>query len=139
MREDRQSKFEQINSFITFEDVIALALARSKKHSFKSNTTPWCEALLELKNKYSDKIPELQEIYFNDRPPLPPQSDQVYQIFTTLARSGEMSLPNPQFVKIVISKSQKNRILRALGHSLDKYDALINEIVPILEEKVAIR
>jgi hypothetical protein len=70
---------------------------------------------------------------------LPPQSDQVYQIFTTLARAGEISLPNPQLEQIVVGRAQKNRIREAIGNSLSEYDVIIDDVVRILEEKVAVR
>lgn len=138
MTNNRQSKFERVKAFITFEDIIALALARSNKQNFSARTEPWCKALMEVRDRYLTQIPELSEIYFTERPPLTPQSDQVYQVFTTLARAGEISLPNPQLEKIVIKKSHKNRIRKAIGNSLTKYDPLIDEIRRILEEKVAI-
>jgi len=139
MANERQSKYGRVKAFTTFEDIIALALARSKRQNFSASTEPWCKAMLELKKRYSDLIPELKDIYFSERPPLTPQSDQVYQIFTTLARAGEMSLPNPQFEKIVINNIHKTRIRKVIGDSLSKYDSLIDEIVPILEEGVAIQ
>lgn len=138
MTNNRQSKFERVKAFTTFEDIFALALARSNKQHFSASTEPWCKAMLEVRERYSTQIPELNDIYFTERPPLPPQSDQVYQVFTTLARAGEMSLPNPQLEEIVIKNSHKNRIRKAIGNSLTKYDPLIDEIVRILEEKVAI-
>lgn len=140
MKINRQTKIDQVKAFTTFEDIFALALARSNKQHFSASTEPWCKAMLEAKERYSTQIPELRDIYFMERPPLTPQSDQVYQVFTTLARAGEISLPNPQLEEIVIRKSHKNRIRKVIGSSLTKYDdALIDGIVRILEEKVAIK
>ena len=138
MTSDRALKFERVKAFTTFEDIFALALARSKKQRFSASTEPWCQAMLEVKDRYSNQIPELNDIYFMERPPLPPQSDQVYQVFTTLARSSEMSLPNPQLKEIVIKKNHKSRIRKAIGNSLTKYEPLMDDIVRIMEEKVAI-
>ena len=136
---NRQAKIERLKAFTTFEDIFALALAHSVKQHFLAGSEPWCEAMFEVRERYSSQIPELKDIYFTERPPLAPQSDQVYQIFTTLARAGEISLPNPQLEEIVVRKSHKNRIRKAIGNSLSKYDAFMGDIVRILEEKVAVR
>lgn len=138
MTTKRREKIECVKAFTTFEDIFALALARSKKRHFSAGSGPWCKAMFEICRRYSSEVPELQDIYFSERPPLPPQSDQVYQIFTTLARAGEISLPNPQLEHIVVHNTHKTRIRRAIGDSLSRYDGIMGDIVRILEEKVAI-
>jgi len=134
----RQEKIDRTKAFTTFDDIFALALSCSNRESFSASSGPWCEAMFEIRERYSIEIPELEDIYFNDRPPLVPQTDQVYQVFMTLARAGEISLPNPQLAKIVVKKSHKNRIRRAIGNSLSHYEPFMDDIVRILEEKVAI-
>ena len=62
MTKDRESKFERVKAFTTFEDIFALALARSKKQRFSASTEPWCQAMLEIKDRYSNQIPELNRI-----------------------------------------------------------------------------
>jgi len=137
MKTARQSKIEQVKAFTTFEDIFALALAGSHKEHFVATSGPWCEAMFEVARLYSSQIPELRDIHFSERPPLPPQSDQVYQVFTTLARAGEISLPNPQLEEIVVQDKHKNRIRKAIGDSLSKYDVFMPDIVQILERKLA--
>lgn len=139
MTNNRQAKVERVKSFTAFEDIFALALALSNREHFFAGSEPWCEAMFAVCERYSSQIPELKDIYFTERPPLAHQTDQVYQVFTTLARAGEISLPNPQLEQIVCRKSHKNRIRKAIGNSLSKYDAFMEDIVRILEEKTAIR
>jgi hypothetical protein len=139
MTNTRQEKLEQLKSFITFEDIIALAIARSGKEKFSAKTEHWSKAMKKIKDRFSDQIPELKEIYFSERPPLAPQSDQVYQVFTTLARSGEISLPNPQYREITVHEAQRNLIEKAIGKSLCKYDTFMNSITMILEDELAVR
>lgn len=128
----------RIKNFTTFVDVIALALAESSETEFSAETHKWAEALYDICQSYASEVPELRSITFIERPPLPPQSDQVYEMLTSLAKSREISLPNPQFERIVISDQQKDRIRSAIGENSSKYpEKILRDISKILETRLS--
>jgi len=138
MSVQREKLIEELRASKSYEDIIALALARSRQTRFSADTHQWCEVLFELGQRYSEQIPELKSLRFSERPPLPPQTDQVYELFTFLARAREASFPNPQFKFLLVSEEEKTRISQAIGDSLKRYDPMMDDVVRILEEKLAV-
>jgi len=107
--------------FTTFEDIFALALANTTRSiRFTADSDAWHEVLYEVCEEYRDKMPELRVIFFDERPPLPPQSDEFYQLITTLSMCGLISLPNPNYELIVMSEEQKRRAQEMEGKRLAK-------------------
>jgi hypothetical protein len=124
--------------FTTFEDIFALALANTKGLHFKADSDEWHKVLYEMCEKYRDKVPQLRVIFFEERPPLPPQSDEFYQLITTLSMSGLISLPNPNYELIVMNEEQKKRAREMEGKRLDKYEGYIQEISKLLDARLAV-
>ena len=137
-------KLEKIQSseeekFTTFEDIFVLALANTKSSRFKADSDAWHEVLYEVCKKYQNKMPQLEVIFFEERPPLPPQSNEFYQLITTLSMSGLISLPNPNYELIVMNEEQKKRAREMEGKRLDKYEGYIQEISKLLDARLAVQ
>ncbi len=134
-----QSQPDEKEEFTTFEDVFALALANTDNSRFKANSDDWHRIMYEVCDKYRDKIPQLSAIFFENRPPLPPQSNEFYQLITTLSMSGLISLPNPNYEFIVMEKKQKDAAKKLERKRLDKYKDYIENITKLLDERLAVQ
>ena len=137
------NKLEQVQSsekeeFTTFEDVFALALANTKKPKFRANSDDWHRIMFEICEKYRERIPQLSVIFFENRPPLPPQSNEFYQLITTLSMAGLISLPNPNFEFIVMDDKQKKRAKKLETNRLTKYKEYIQNITELLDKSLAV-
>ena len=126
------------HSYVTFDDVIALALANAKSTKFVADSNKWQQALFDIREKYKGKIVELKTMYFdNRRSDIPPQSEAFYQLINILSASKLISLPNPTFEHIIMGRRQK-RLTRNLEEALLKhYEEHIKEIAEILEKRLA--
>ncbi len=124
--------------FTTFEDIFALALANTKHSHFKADSNEWHKVLYQVYEEYGDKMPQLGVIFFTERPPLPPQSKEFYQLITTLSMSGLITLPNPSYEFIVMESTQKERARELEGKRLDKYKDYIRKITELLDERLAV-
>ena len=124
--------------FTTFEDIFALALANTKSSRFKADSDAWHEVLYKVCKEYQNKMPQLQVIFFEERPPLPPQSNEFYQLITTLSMSGLISIPNPNYEFIVMDKKQKERAQALEGKRLNKYKDYIRKVTELLDKRLAV-
>lgn len=124
--------------FTTFEDIFALALANTERSRFKADSNEWHKVLHQVYEEYGDKMPQLRVIFFKERPPLPPQSKEFYQLITTLSMSGLITLPNPSYEFIVMEDAQKERARELEGKRLDKYKDYIKEITELLDKQLAV-
>ncbi len=136
-------KLDQVQSgeneeFTTYEDVFALALANTNSERFKANSDDWHRIMYEVCEKYRDKIPQLSVIFFENRPPLPPQSNEFYQLITTLSMSGFISLPNPNYEFIVMEGKQKKLAKKLEKKRLTKYKDYIQDITELLDNRLAV-
>lgn len=129
----REELRSQIEGFLTLEDIIQLALAQVPKTQFSADSHNWSAALYELWTKFRQQVPELERVSFSDRPPLPPQTDDVYALITTLAMAGRIGLPNPRLHKVIMSNAVKKRIRRDKSIVQDKYGSLIPRMAEILK------
>jgi len=134
-----QMQGSEEEEFTTFEDIFALALANTKSSHFKADSDEWHNVLYEVCEEYRDKMPQLGVIFFDERPPLPPQSNEFYQLITTLSMSGLISLPNPNYELIVMNKEQKKRAQEMEGQRLDKYKKYIQKISKLLDARLAVQ
>lgn len=124
--------------YVTFDDVFALALARTKSERFVAESHKWQEVLYEVWRKYKDRIPALKAMFFDEsRKPLPPQTDALYQLLNVLSASRLVSLPNPNFEYICMDSSQKRHARDLEEDLLDRYSDYIQEIGQVLEERLA--
>jgi len=131
-------KGSEEEEFTTFEDIFALALANTEHSRFKADSDEWHQVLYEVCEEYRDKMPQLGVIFFEERPPLPPQSNEFYQLITTLSMSGLISLPNPNYEYIVMERTQKDNAKRLEGKRLDKYKDYIRKIAELLDDRLAV-
>ena len=125
--------------FTTFEDIFALALADTEHTRFKADSDAWHRVLYEVCKEHRDKMPQLGVIFFKERPPLPPQSKEFYQLIATLSISGLISLPNPNYEYIVMDDTQKKRALELEGKRLQKYTGYIQKITELLDDRLAVK
>ena len=137
------NKLDQVQSsekeeFTTFEDVFALALANTNNSRFKANSDDWHRIMYEVCEKYRDKIPQLSVIFFDNRHPILPQSNEFYQLITTLSMSGLISLPNPNYEFIVMGPEQKKRAKKLEKKRLTKYKDYIQNITELLDKRLAV-
>lgn len=138
MEKLKKMQSSEEEEFTTFEDIFALALANTEHHRFTADSDKWHKLLYEVCEKYRDKIPQLGVIFFEERPPLPPQSNEFYQLLTTLSMSGLVSLPNPNYEYIVMEQVQKVHTQELEEKRLDKYKGYIQKITKLLDDRLAV-
>ena len=137
MAQTAQARHTEAEEFTTFEDIFALALANTKSSRFKGDSDVWNAVLYEVCQDYRDKMPELEMIFFEERPPLPPQSSEFYQLITTLSMSNLITLPNPNYAFIMMDERQKTRARELEERRLEKYKDDIEKITKLLDEQLA--
>lgn len=138
MARTREARHTEAEELTTFEDVFALALANTKSSRFKADSDTWHKVLYEVCRDYRDKMPQLEVIFFEERPPLPPQSNEFYQLITTLSMSNLISLPNPNYDFIVMDDKQKQRAQELEEKRLEKYKDYIEKIAELLDARLAV-
>ena len=127
------------HSYITFDDIFALALAKTKSTKFVADTNTWQRVLYAVHEKYKEKIPELKMMFFDEsRSHLPPQSDEFYQLINILSASKLIGLPNPTYERILMEASQKERARNLEEKLLEHYEKYIEEIAKMLEERLGV-
>jgi len=139
VRKLKQVENSAEDEFTTFEDIFALALANTEHRRFTADSDKWHKVLYEVCKKYRDKIPQLGVIFFEERPPLPPQSNEFYQLITTLSMSGLVSLPNPNYEYIVMEQKQKENAQELEEKRLNKYKDYIRRITKLLDDRLAVK
>jgi len=123
--------------YITFDDIFALALANTKGDRFTSDSKKWHQALYDVCQKYQDEIPALQEVFFENRSYLPPQTNEFYQLISILSTSGLLTLPNPTYGFIQMTRPQKKRAKALEENLLEEYKDQIADIAQMLQERLA--
>jgi hypothetical protein len=127
-------------SYTTFDDIFALALAKTKSSRFVADSNKWQKVLYNVCQEYKDRIPELRTMFFDEsHPPLVPQSDEFYQLLSILSASKLISLPNPTFEHICMDKSQKRRATNLEEKLLKHYEEYIENIGQMLEKELAVK
>ena len=128
------------NAYITFDDVIALALANTDSEKFTADSQAWQKALYKVCKAYQDKIPELKMMYFDEsRSDISPQSEEFYQLINILSSSKLISLPNPAFEHILMDAPQKDRAKSLEERLLQHYKDHITGIAGMLEGELAVK
>ncbi len=127
-------------SYITFDDIIALALAKTKSNQFNASSSKWQEVLYDIRERFKGEIVELRMMLFDEsRSDIPPQSEEFYQLINILSAAKLISLPNPTYENILMDNLQKERAVSLEERLLRKYENHINDIADIIEEKLAVR
>ena len=139
MEKVKKMQGSEEEEFTTFEDIFALALANTEHHRFTADSDKWHKVLYEVCKKYRDKVPQLGVIFFEERPPIPPQSNEFYQLLTTLSMSGLVSLPNHNYEYIVMEQKQKEHAQELEGKRLEKYKDYIRKITKLLDDRLAVK
>lgn len=134
-----QAPKETTEQYITFDDVFTLALARTQATQFVSDSQIWQRTLYEIWGRYRNQIPALDEMFFDIRPALPPQTNEFYELISILSTSGLISLPNPNYTFIQMNTSQKKKAKKLEEDLLRDYSSQINEIAEILQDQLAQR
>lgn len=138
MNKKNLQKYERFRSFVTYENALTYALALTEENRFDSNPDKWHEVIYEICHKFRDQVPELNWIYFTDRPPMPPQSEQVDQLIKLLANSREVSLPNPDYPTINMTKEKRDLIKKREEGRLAKYREQLQEISQLLKDRLKV-
>ena len=127
------------HSYVTFDDIFALALAKTKSTEFIADSSKWQEALYAIREEYKNRISELKTMYFDEsRSDISPQSDEFYQLISILSASKLISLPNPTYERILMNGTQKERARGLEEKLLEHYAEYIEEIADILQEKLGV-
>lgn len=131
-------KYEEFRSFFTYENALTYALALTEEDEFNSNPNKWHQVVYEICQKYKHQIPELKWIYFTFRPPMPPQSEQVDQLMKLLSNSRQVSLPNPDYPTISMSKEKRNLIKKREEGRLTQYREELLAISQLLKNALKV-
>lgn len=128
------------HGYITFDDILALALAKTKSREFVADSGKWQAVLYKICERYKDAIPELASMFFDETyTALPPQSDQFYQFLNVMSGAKLISLPNPTFERIEMNGEQKRRAINLEKNLLKRYEEHIPDIAAMLEQELAVR
>ena len=139
MNNKNLQKYERFrSSFSTYENALTYALALTEEDKFDSNPDKWHQVIYDICQKYRDQIPQLKWIYFTFRPPMPPQSEQVDQLIKLLANSREVSLPNPDYPTINMSKENRDLVKKREAGRLTEYQEQLQAISQLLKEKLKV-
>ncbi|MFC1921410.1 hypothetical protein ACFLYQ_06785 [Chloroflexota bacterium] len=138
MAKEHLQKYEEFKSFFTYENALTFALALTDEEQFDSNPEKWHAVIYEICQKYKSKVPELKWIYFTERPPMPPQSEQVDQLIKLLANSREVSLPNPDYPVIAMSKAKREIITKREQKRLAQYTKEMKGISQLLKTRLKV-
>jgi len=139
MNKKKLQKYERFrSSFSTYENALTYALALTEEDKFDSNPDKWHEVIYDICQKYRDCVPQLKWIYFTFREPMPPQSEQVDQLIKLLANSREVSLPNPDYPTINMSKENRDLIKKREAGRLAEYQEQLQAISQLLKEKLKV-
>lgn len=139
MRSTVAKELREPHAYITFDDVIALALANTESEKFTADSQAWQQALYKVRKAYQDKIPELKMMYFDESRSDIPQSEEFYQLINILSSSKLISLPNPAFEHILMDAPQKERAKSLEEHLLQRYKDDIAGIAGMLEGELAVQ
>ena len=140
MKKTDTKELREPHAYITFDDVIALALANTQATKFTADSQSWQKVLYEIREKYQDKIPELKMMYFDEsRSDIPPQSEEFYQLINILSASKLISLPNPTFEHILMDDPRKERAKNLEERLLQRYKDHIAGIAGMLEGELAVQ
>jgi hypothetical protein len=92
-----------------YVDVMATALALVDAQTLSASDRVWNEAWQKIVED-PELAPLLPDVWFEERSPYPPLSDQVETLRRVLLRSGVLSLGNPRYAKFSIDDSAKASI-----------------------------
>jgi len=138
MNKKNLQKYEKFRSFVTYENALTYALALTEENRFDSNPDKWHQVIYDICQKYRDQIPQLKWIYFTFRPPMPPQSEQVDQLIKLLINSRQVSLPNPDFPEIIMSKEKRDLIKKREEGRLAEHREELQAISQLLKDKLKV-
>ena len=139
MNKKKLQKYERFrSSFSTYENALTYALALTDEDKFDSNPDKWHEVIYDICQKYRDRVPQLKWIYFTFREPMPPQSEQVDQLIKLLANSREVSLPNPDYPTINMSKENRDLIKKREAERLAPYQKELRDISQLLKDALKV-
>ncbi len=138
MRKKNLQKYEKFRSFFTYENALTYALALTEEERFDSNPDKWHQVIYDICQQYKEKVPELKWIYFTFRPPMPPQSEQVDQLIKLLINSRQVSLPNPDFPEIIMSKEKRELIKKREEGRLAPYRGELQAISQLLKDTLKV-
>jgi hypothetical protein len=138
MNKKNLQKYEKFRFFVTYENALTYALALTEEECFDSNPDKWHEVIYDICQKYRDRVPQLKWIYFTFREPMPPQSEQVDQLIKLLANSREVSLPNPDYPTINMSKEKRELIKKREAGRLAEYQEQLQAISQLLKDALKV-
>ena len=99
-----------------YSDAWAYALALNQPESgerMTADSSRWHQALYELRDKYRDRVPgAFKDVFFDLRTGKSPFSSQVDHFLHVQAQARLMSAPNPAYVVLEMSSSQKATIIK---------------------------
>jgi len=134
---EKLSKRGEPGGYITYDDIIALALAKTQLTEFTADSDVWQSALHEVQESFKEKIEALSMMFFDtSRPAIPPQSQEFYELISVLSESDLISLPNPTFQRIVMDDNQREKVHELEDELLVDYQEDIDGIANILKEKL---
>lgn len=139
MRSTVAKELREPHAYITFDDVIALALANTDSEKFTADSQAWQRVLYKVRKAYQDKIPELKMMHFDESRTDIPQSEEFYQLINILSSSKLISLPNPAFEHILMDAPQKERAKSLEERLLQHYKDDIAGIAGMLEGELAVQ
>ena len=139
MNKKNLQKYEKFrSSFSTYENALTYALALTEEERFDSNPDKWHQVIYDICQEYRGRVPQLKWIYFTFREPMPPQSEQVDQLMKLLSNSREVSLPNPDYPTINMSKENRDLIKKREAGRLAEYQEQLQAISQLLKDALKV-
>jgi len=136
---ETEKKEQKQEDFITYHDIFALALAYTSSTKFNSNHNQWHKAFYEICQKHKKNVPELRDIRFERRPPLPPQSEEVYDLRRVLGETGWIWEDGPFFKVTHMEDELKKKVINDEQERLRKYEEQIRDMALIFEKHLTLK
>ena len=123
-----------------YVDALAYALALNgtdEQDQFMADSSEWQQAIYDLLEEYSEKLPDqFKHVIFDIKPGGPPYSEQVEHFLHVQAQARLMSSPNPSYQVFEMSPKQKQAIIRMNKDRLSEHRDLLEEFGRALQARM---
>ena len=133
---------QHLDQYITYHDILTLALAYTSIRNFSSDSMDWHRAFYEICQKYQESVPELRNIFFDHSrsPLLPPMANEVYDFQCLLEMSGQLEgleLGRDHISRI--PREMRRKIKSSEEKRLAKYTEQIQDMAKIFDKHLKVK
>lgn len=108
--------------------VVGAIIAYLPSRRVQAPSGRWHQAFMELRDRYSDELPELRGLEFTRRAGVPPVSERLENILQVLDIGGTSSTLNPTLVVRQFDATQKARLKKGLGPLVKNREPVVRRL-----------